>query len=252
MRVNKGELVTLRLMSADVHHRFYAPELGIGPIDVEPGHTESVQFRPDKTGVFKYFCTSICGECHFYMTGWIVVTEKGQSGPSIDEIEQDMYCHDDLDQPVQEDMIVWGQYLYKKNACITCHGENAQGGVKNFNYSKATIPGHANLAENFNLEEPEDAEAFIELLKKRTDLEQAESETDIPQFRLVLTKYNAAKELIRKGKHGGKLDKNALAPPLNMPSWQEILSDRDIDSIIAYLLSIYPWEDEQEFEDFQE
>lgn len=253
--VEQGREVVLRLQSVDVHHRFYAPALGIGPVDVEPGHTELVRFRADKPGTYKYYCTSICGDCHFYMSGLIVVSPKGlkpgvTSQPSLDLAE----CRVHTQPPDPKDMVQWGRYLYQAKGCTTCHGEDGRGGVTNLNYTKPIMPAHDTLAEKFFLEEPEDANAFIDLLRKRVDLNKL-AETppdDVPQFRLVLTQYNAARDLIIKGKHCAKLDKNGPEPPLQMPSWRQMLTDRDVDSIIAYLLTLYPWEDEDEFEGDEE
>ncbi len=96
------------------------------------------------------------------------------------------------------------------------------------------------------VEEKEDADAFIELLLKRVDFDRLEEFPDIPRFKLVLTQYKSAKDLIAKGKHCAKKDKTGPEPPLQMPSWREVLTDRDIDCIIAYLLTLYPWEADED------
>lgn len=248
--IEEGEEVVLRLQSSDVHHRFYSPGLNIGPVDIEPGHTEVVRFRAGPPGMYEYYCTSICGECHFHMYGWIVVSPKGQAPMRIDtSLLTDVDCPHDLTEPPREDMIQWGRYLYRKNGCATCHGTEGKGGVRNFNYVKNTIPAHDTLAEKFFLEEREEAEAFIELLLNRIDLDSLDQIPDIPQFTIVLTQYKTARDLITKGKHCAKLDSAGLVPPLHMPSWREVLSDHDVDSIIAYLLTLYPWEEEEEFDE---
>ncbi len=247
LHVEQGQEVVLRLQSSDVHHRFYAPALGIGPVEVEPGHTELARFRADKAGTFRYYCTSICGDCHYFMAGWIVVTPKGQTPQAIGEPALAMdACPHDLEPPPRENMIEWGRHLYRKHGCTTCHGEGGKGGVVNFNYSKPTAPAHNTLAENFSLEEQEEAEAFVKLLLARTDLGKMKRHPDIPQFALVRIKYEAAKDLIVKGKHCAKRDKAGPEPPLQMQSWREVLNDDDIDSIIAYLLTLYPWDEEDE------
>ena len=42
----EGETVVFRFKSADVTHRFYSPELGIGPIMVRAGHVAEVRVTP--------------------------------------------------------------------------------------------------------------------------------------------------------------------------------------------------------------
>ncbi|MHC4585387.1 MAG: c-type cytochrome [Planctomycetota bacterium] len=242
--LEEGDNVVLRLESTDVHHRFYCPELNIGPVEVEPGHLEIVEFDATKSGIFSYYCTSMCGECHFYMKGWIIVTAKGQT-PQKPE-EEGIICKHDYDKPPESNMIAWGRYLYYKNACITCHGNEGEGGVGNVNYVKGEVPAHDTLADKLWLKEKEHADIFVEMLKNRVDFEDLEEEPDIPLFNLVLTQYYAAKDLIKNGKHCAKEDAEGPEPPLQMLSWQALLSDYDIEAIIAYLVTLYEWEDEEE------
>ncbi len=250
LRVEEGQDVVLRLQSTDVHHRFYAPSLGIGPIDVEPGHTEIVRFKAKASGEFKYYCTSLCGDCHFSMSGWIVVSPKEHT-PKADEGELlvDQCLTHELLEPSGDDMIQRGEYLYQKNSCTSCHGKDGKGGVRNLNATKETVPAHNALAEKFFLEDEESVEAFVELLSKRVNLDEIDYHDDIPRFILVLTQYKAARALIIKGQAVAKLDKTGLEPPLQMPSWREVLSDRDVDSIIAYLLTLQRWEEDEEYEE---
>lgn len=245
IKVEEGDQVALRLQSADVHHRFYIPSLNVGPIEIEPGHTKVVVFKANSLGAHRYYCTSICGDCHFYMSGWIVVLPKKGASPKVPE---DDSCLHELDVPPKKDMVRWGRYLHRKMGCITCHGKDGRGGVVNFNYIKKTVPPHNTLAKSFHLEEKEDAEAFINLLLKRVDFDQLKERPDIPRFNLVLAQYKAAKKLIREGKNCAKLDRKGPEPPLQMPSWQAKLTERDIESIIAYLLTLYQWEEEEDEE----
>ena len=150
-------------------------------------------------------------------------------------------------------MLQWGAYLYRTKGCITCHGKDGKGEVTNFNYVKGTVPGHDTFASNFlSLDEKEDAEAFIELLRKRTDFDKLTEYPKIPRFTLVATKYKFARTRILDGKYCAKLEKGGFEPPLQMPSWREVLTDYDVDSIIAHLLTLYPWEDDEEWEDEDE
>ena len=84
------------------------------------------------------------------------------------------------------------------------------------------------------------------MLKEGVDFEDLEEEPDIPLFNLVLKQYYAAKDLIKKGKHCAKEDVAGPEPPLWMISWENLLTDHDIDSIIVYLLTLYEWEDDEE------
>lgn len=242
LHLEEGEHVVLRLQSFDVTHRFYCPELGIGPIDVEPGHTEIVEFDARSAGTYRYYCTSMCGDCHFYMQGWIVITPAGESP---EEPEEGM-CPHEVEPPLKDDMIQRGRYLYQKMSCIACHGKEGQGDIPNFNYAKQTMPAHNKLAETMFLEEPEEAEALIKLVVEGADLSKIRRHPDIPMFRRVYIKYKDAKELILKGKDDtGKKDPAGPEPPLQMPSWSAWLTERDADAILVYLISLYSWEEDE-------
>jgi heme/copper-type cytochrome/quinol oxidase subunit 2 len=77
--LREGEEVVLRLTSADVTHGFSAPELGVGPVDVEPGHVVEVRLKGIRSGKFLYFCRVICGDRHFFMHGDIRVVGRDES-----------------------------------------------------------------------------------------------------------------------------------------------------------------------------
>jgi len=130
-----GDTAVLRFHSADVMHQFYAPGLNIGPVSVEPGHVSEIQFKAEKAGVFKYYCTSMCGGCHFYMQGWIVITKRGETPPTPDPIVCPL-CLPDFGGPPKGDPILLGEYLYQSMGCITCHGVEGRGGVEKLQLSQ--------------------------------------------------------------------------------------------------------------------
>lgn len=135
-----------------------------------------------------------------------------------------------------------GEGLYKKY-CVACHGKGAKGGVKNINYAKKTVPAIYNLAEKMFIEYPEDANYIVELLENGTDIVNMEPPLDVEASRRVVAQYQAIKLVIRNGSPAAKLDPQKTGPPLHMPSWITQFTDRDIDSIIAYLLTLQEWEE---------
>ncbi|MHC4788406.1 MAG: ethylbenzene dehydrogenase-related protein [Planctomycetota bacterium] len=70
--LRKGELVTLRLESADVTHGLYLDGYGID-IKARPGKVGKATFRADKGGRFSFRCSETCGEFHPYMIGFLTV-----------------------------------------------------------------------------------------------------------------------------------------------------------------------------------
>ena len=88
IRVNKGDVVRLRLISQDVTHGFYLEGYDI---DAEirlltskvtlkrpsrPGESEEVDeivFKADREGKFRYRCSHTCGFMHPFMLGEMIV-----------------------------------------------------------------------------------------------------------------------------------------------------------------------------------
>lgn len=248
MHLRLGAHVVLRLHSADVLHQFYVPALGIGPVDVYPGHVTEVRFSAGQEGVFQYYCTSLCGECHFYMSGWIVVTGPGRPPPRPKPIVCTL-CLPEAPPPAEEGHIAQGEYLYRRSACEACHGVEGRGGVTNYNYVQGQIVDHVHLAERLFLRDAASAELLVDWLSRPPHGESPEREPELTGLGIVKARLEAAMTLIRDGKNAARADVDGPSPPLQMPAWKYRLTDPEIRSILAYLISLNPWdEDETEAE----
>ena len=64
--------VYLTLKSADVCHSFWVPRLA-GKTDLIPGHTNSLWFQTEQTGLFLGQCAEFCGTQHANMLIRVVV-----------------------------------------------------------------------------------------------------------------------------------------------------------------------------------
>ncbi len=73
IHVRQGEVVRLRLTSADVTHGFYLPDYGIDVGEVSPGGYRTVSFVADRPGTFTYYCNILCSHRHGAMVGRLVV-----------------------------------------------------------------------------------------------------------------------------------------------------------------------------------
>lgn len=72
VKVDRGDEVTIRLISEDVTHGFYLDGHGI-EMHAHPGEDGSVTFVAKKTGRFNFRCSITCGEFHPFMVGYLVV-----------------------------------------------------------------------------------------------------------------------------------------------------------------------------------
>jgi len=156
------------------------------------------------------------------------------------EAEAEARDHDEywLEPPPPQDasLVERGGWLFRQKGCVTCHGDGGQGGVVNWNYVNDTVPALDTLAEKMFLFFPEDADEVIQYLETGHPLAELEATTSIPRFAAVVAQYDSTRNVIRRGNPPGKADPDGPAPPLEMLSWQDFLTDRDIDGILAYLL----------------
>lgn len=72
IKVNKNDLVRIRLISEDVTHGLFIDGYGLNT-SAHPGQDGNIAFIADKTGRFSFRCSVTCGEFHPYMIGYLVV-----------------------------------------------------------------------------------------------------------------------------------------------------------------------------------
>lgn len=139
-----------------------------------------------------------------------------------------------------------GKSLYLRSGCVLCHGPDGKGGVKNKNYVKDAIPALNVLSERMLIWEKAEAYKVIKRLVANKPLEQTEAfeELDLPNLAAVSAQYINVRDIIEKGQLSGKKVLSG-STPIDMPEWKGKLSQQDINLIIAYLLSLYPWEESE-------
>lgn len=76
IHLQKGRPVRLRIRNVEtVSHGFALPDFGIGIAEIKPGEVHIVEFTPDRTGTFPFYCTVWCSPEHLAMAGRLIVTE---------------------------------------------------------------------------------------------------------------------------------------------------------------------------------
>lgn len=237
-RLRLGETTRLRLASADVVHSFAAPGLGIDPVEVYPGEVVELTVTPRTSGVFEYYCTTVCGEPHFAMRGFLeVLPADGGASPPVPERPGEGYWLAPP-PPAGSGTVARGAWLYRRQGCVTCHGEAGAGGVPNPNSMNAMVPGLASLARRTFVFTAADVDAFLAVLERGAPLEAVEDVPAVPLFPIVKKQYLATRQLVGDGRRSAKLDPSGPRPPLDMPAWGARLSDSEIDAVLAYLLTL--------------
>lgn len=72
IKVNKGDLVKIRLLSEDVTHGLFIDGYGLNT-SAHPGEEGYLEFVANKQGRFSFRCSVTCGEFHPYMIGYLIV-----------------------------------------------------------------------------------------------------------------------------------------------------------------------------------
>jgi mono/diheme cytochrome c family protein len=97
-----------------------------------------------------------------------------------------------------------GLKVYEEFSCVACHGPAGKGGVHNFN---------------------------------------AQTAQEVPALIHVADSYTKA-DLIAKIQNGvpvePRLNTNGPAPPLHMPGFKDLLSEAQMNDLVAYLTSLKP------------
>jgi mono/diheme cytochrome c family protein len=231
-----GKPTRLRLASADVVHTFSAPELGIDPIEIYPGKVVELLVTPKAPGVFQYYCTTVCGKAHFAMRGFFEVAAPGLPEQAPPARPGKAYWLAP-EPPAAAGPAARGQWLFRQQGCVTCHGEEGTAGVPNPNSMNARVPIISDLARRNFLFTGTDAEAFARLVTAHPRLAGVTEAPQVPLFPVVRRQYLATFNLVREGRRSSRLDPAGPRPPLDMPAWGARLPDEDIEAILTYLLT---------------
>ncbi len=73
IKIAKGDVVTVRLISVDVTHGFFLDGYEVN-LFAAPGKPQEITFRATKAGKFSFRCSRTCGEFHPYMSGYLRIT----------------------------------------------------------------------------------------------------------------------------------------------------------------------------------
>jgi cytochrome c oxidase subunit 2 len=104
-----GRVVELKIVSADVIHSWWIPELG-GKIQAIPGVTNHIWFRADKAGTYSGQCAELCGLYHASMTARVIATDDAGYRAALASAPANL-----------------GKAEFT-GVCATCHGMTGQGG----------------------------------------------------------------------------------------------------------------------------
>lgn len=113
IRVPVGQPVQINLTTADVIHSFWIPELA-GKVDMIPGRTNVLQFRPKEAGTYRGQCAEYCGGAHALM-GIAAVAMQPEA------FSQWMSNEKSVALSPESEAATRGHELFFQKGCPACH-----------------------------------------------------------------------------------------------------------------------------------
>lgn len=133
-----GRPYKMIISSEDVIHSFFIPEFRMKR-DAVPGQYSFIQFTPTKAGDAHVFCAEYCGTSHSGMIATVKIL------PPAEYKEWEKKLGGCTGTPEECEPAKWGERLFVKNGCTTCHGAGGSGeigGSKSVGPKLAGIFGH--------------------------------------------------------------------------------------------------------------
>jgi cytochrome c oxidase subunit II len=124
IHVPVGRPVRVRLVSDDVIHSFWVPELA-GKTDVIPGQNNVMWLQADRPGVYRGMCAEYCGPQHAHMAFTVVAESPAEYAAWLANERGDAAAPSG---PAAHA----GQHVFLSQECAACHavrGTNALGRV---------------------------------------------------------------------------------------------------------------------------
>jgi cytochrome c oxidase subunit II len=101
----------LTLLSADVDHSFWVPELA-GKTDLIPNHPNEMWMDPQKAGVYYGQCAQFCGVEHAKMLIRVYVDTPDQFSAWVKNQQK---------PAVEDSDVAAGRRIFESEACVNCH-----------------------------------------------------------------------------------------------------------------------------------
>jgi len=101
----------IKLLSADVDHSFWVPELA-GKTDLIPNHPNDIWIDPQKPGLYLGQCAQFCGVQHANMLLRVYVDTPEQFAA---------WVANQAKPGIQDSSVAAGRHVFETQACMNCH-----------------------------------------------------------------------------------------------------------------------------------
>jgi cytochrome c oxidase subunit 2 len=117
-----GRPYKMIISSEDVLHSFFIPEFRLKR-DAVPGQYSFIAFTPTVAGQAHVFCAEYCGNSHSGMLATVNILPHDKYKEFVKTLGKCVGTPEECSPPK------WGEKLFQKNGCPTCHGPGGAGEV---------------------------------------------------------------------------------------------------------------------------
>jgi mono/diheme cytochrome c family protein len=142
----------------------------------------------------------------------------------------------------QAALVADGQRLFTAKGCQACHGMLGKGGIVDENSITGSVPALATLAERLFLDDKSQADQLLAMLASGRDPSAYIGPPPFKAFPRTVMQLQNVRKIINEGSQPGRANPTGPPPKLVMPAWGGQLSAREVDSVIAYLVTLEDWE----------
>jgi cytochrome c oxidase subunit II len=142
----------LHLLSADVDHSFWVPELA-GKTDLIPNHPNEMWIDPHRAGLFVGQCAQFCGVEHAKMLLRVYVDTPEQF---------DAWVQQEKEPGVQDARVAAGRHVFETEACTNCHTIAGTAARGTFGPDLTHLASRATLAAGAAMNTPDKLQAWIQ------------------------------------------------------------------------------------------
>ncbi len=142
----------LHLLSADVDHSFWVPQLA-GKTDLIPNHPNDMWIEPRRTGVFLGQCAQFCGVEHAKMLLRVYVDTPEQFDAWVQQQKQ---------PGAQDVSAAAGRHVFETQACTNCHRVGGTAAQGTFGPDLTHLASRTTLASGAAPNTPQNLRAWIQ------------------------------------------------------------------------------------------
>lgn len=151
LHVPLGSATFLHLLSADVMHSFWVPQLA-GKTDLIPNHPNETWIEPQRPGLYVGQCAQFCGIEHAKMLLRVYVDTPAEFAAWVKNQQQ---------PGLQDSQVAAGRVVFETHACTNCHAIAGTAATGRFGPDLTHFASRATFASGAVPNTPDNLHAWI-------------------------------------------------------------------------------------------